>query len=130
MNEITLDQLNAVNRFALAYGKGWKEKLQQVWRDELQASRVDKADWPLLRQVRNSFGPEVLLKYKANPEPWAAVGTLIKDRQERFNLKRGWFVNAWRLVSASGADMVQPWFSKKSDLREYAKDANIYVIEQ
>lgn len=129
MNKITLDQVNAVNRFALAYGRGWKVKLQQVWLEEIQATRVDKSDWPLLRQVRNAFAPEVLLKYKANPVPWVAVGTMRQDRQERFTLKRGWFVNAWRLVSSAGEDMVQPWFSSKADLREYAKDANIYVIE-
>lgn len=130
MTQIVLEQLNAVNRFALAYGRGWKEQLQKVWIEELLPVRVERADWPLLRQVRNSAGPEILMKYKANPVPWTAVGRIVKDHQERFNLKRGWFVNAWRLVSHTGDDMVQPWFNSKADLREYAKTANIYVIEQ
>lgn len=45
------------------------------------------------------------------------VGYLKKDMRERYNLKRCWFVNAWRIVDADGRDMVQPW----SDTQKEAK---------
>lgn len=58
------------------------------------------------------------------------VAFLKKDRMERFNLKRGWFVNAWRIVDAAGRDLVQPWFSTKTDARVYAAGAHIELKEK
>lgn len=55
-------------------------------------------------------------------------GYIKKDRQERFNLKRGWFVNAWRIVDASGADMVQPWSRTKKDAMKTAEALNITIV--
>jgi len=57
------------------------------------------------------------------------TGYLKKDRQERFNLKRGWFVNAWRIVDAQGHDMVQPWANTKTETRRIAKALGIELIE-
>lgn len=56
------------------------------------------------------------------------TGYLKKDRQERFNLKRWWFVNAWRIVDAQGRDMVQPWSSTKTEARETAKKHGIMLM--
>ena len=52
-------------------------------------------------------------------------GFLKKDRQERFNLRRGWFVTAWRIVDADGRDMVQPWCRSKSEAKAVAKAGGI-----
>ncbi|HCF2978639.1 hypothetical protein ISF09_05755 [Pseudomonas aeruginosa] len=57
------------------------------------------------------------------------VGYLKKDRQERFNLKRGWFVNAWRIVDEQGRDLVQPWPNTKSEARRVARLLNIQLTE-
>jgi hypothetical protein len=46
---------------------------------------------------------------------------LKKDHKEKFTLKRGWFVNAWRLVDEDGDDVVQPWFDKRKDAIKFAK---------
>lgn len=54
---------------------------------------------------------------------------LVKDRQERFNTKRGWFVNAWRLVDETGTDLVQPWFNSRKQAREYAEASDWGLIE-
>jgi hypothetical protein len=43
------------------------------------------------------------------------------DQQERFNLKRAWFVKAYRLVDINGVDAVQPWFNNKTSARWFAK---------
>jgi len=53
------------------------------------------------------------------------LGYLKKDHQERFNLKKGWFVVAWRIVDASGRDMVQPWSRTKTEARQTAKQLGI-----
>ena len=55
-------------------------------------------------------------------------GYLMKDRQERFNMKRGWFVNAWRIVDSEGKDMVQPWSNTKTEARDTAKRLGILVL--
>ena len=55
-------------------------------------------------------------------------GYILKDRQERFNMKRGWFVNAWRIVDANGLDMVQPWSNTKGDALKTAKNIGIVII--
>lgn len=57
------------------------------------------------------------------------TGYLKKDRQERFNLKRAWFVNAWRIVDDQGRDMVQPWSNSKTEARQTAKALGINLIE-
>jgi hypothetical protein len=55
-------------------------------------------------------------------------GYLLKDRQERFNLKRGWFVNAWRIVDENRGDLVQPWMNTKGAAKEVAKQIGINLI--
>ncbi len=53
------------------------------------------------------------------------IGYLKKDRMERYNSKRGWFVNAWRIVDENGVDMVQPWPNTKSEARRIAVQLGI-----
>jgi hypothetical protein len=60
--------------------------------------------------------------------PVTRQGYLKKDHMERYNSKRGWFVNAWRIVDAQGVDMVQPWHNKKSEARSTAAALGIELI--
>ena len=53
------------------------------------------------------------------------VGYLKKDRMERYNSKRGWFVVAWRIVDENGKDMVQPWPNTKGEARRLAVQLGI-----
>ena len=55
-------------------------------------------------------------------------GYLKKDRMERYNMKRGWFVNAWRIVDAQGKDMVRPWPQTESEARRLAVQFGIELI--
>ena len=80
----------------------------------------------------NDLTPEVQAVCREEfPEYCPATKTvrLILDRKERFNLKRGWFVNAWRLVNSDGQDLVQPWFDTKGEARAYAKAEGWAVVE-
>ena len=54
-------------------------------------------------------------------------GYLKKDRRERFNMKRKWFVNAWRIVDENGDDIIQPWSNTKKEALETAKACNIEI---
>jgi len=56
------------------------------------------------------------------------VGYIKKDRQERFNMKRGWFVNAWRIVDEYCVDMVQPWSNTKGQALALAKELGIKIV--
>lgn len=57
------------------------------------------------------------------------TGYLKKDRQERFNTKRGWFVNAWRIVDDQGRDMIQPWMDSEREARDVAASAGIALVK-
>lgn len=57
----------------------------------------------------------------------SVVVYLRKDRQERYNLKRGWFVNAWRIVDADGEDRIQPWSNTKKEAMATAKACGLIV---
>ena len=56
----TSAQLNALRGFAQRHGRTWKSKLNAAW-----ASGRDERlpDAPLLRQLRNEFGPEWLARF-------------------------------------------------------------------
>jgi hypothetical protein len=56
------------------------------------------------------------------------IGYIKKDRQERFNRKRGWFVNAWRIVDVAGNDLTQSWLSTKGEALMLAKQMNIQIL--
>ena len=53
------------------------------------------------------------------------TGYLKKDVMERYNMKRAWFVIAWRIVDENGKDIVQPWPNTKGEARETAKRLGI-----
>lgn len=55
-NELTIEQLCAIQEYAAVNGARWKTKLGLLWQ-----SGQDKG---LLRQVRNELGPEWLQKFK------------------------------------------------------------------
>lgn len=56
------------------------------------------------------------------------TGYLKKDRMERYNSKRGWFVVAWRIVDENGGDLVQPWPNTKSEARRIAAQVGIELV--
>lgn len=53
---------------------------------------------------------------------------LKRDRVERFNLKRAWFVNAWRIVDKDGKDLVQPWCDTAPEAKALAAHLNITIV--
>lgn len=55
-------------------------------------------------------------------------GYLLRDQQEKFNLKRGWFVVAWRIVDENRSDLIQPWMSTKSEAKRIAAQCEINII--
>lgn len=55
-------------------------------------------------------------------------GWLKKDRQERYNSKMGWFVNAWRIVDWKGEDLVQPWSNTKKEALDLAARLGIKIL--
>jgi len=58
------------------------------------------------------------------------IGYLIKTQKEKFNSKRSWFVNAWRVVDDNENDRFQPWANTKNEARETCRKLNIVLIEK
>ena len=55
---------------------------------------------------------------------------IIKDRQEKFTLKRAWFVNAWRIVDhGTTNDRIQPWSSTLADAKKTCEHLGYTVID-
>ena len=52
---------------------------------------------------------------------------LKKARQERFNIKRGWYTTAWRIVDGASIDVVQPWCRTKKEAKETAKSLGLVI---
>lgn len=60
------DQLNALKMFAEANGRTWKSELRRLWANGAYNYAVlGGADPALLQQVRNSFGPSWLVRFKS-----------------------------------------------------------------
>lgn len=56
---------------------------------------------------------------------------IIKDRQERYNNKRAWFVNAWRIVfDGTQVDAVQPWSNTKKDALETCEIMGYNIVKK
>lgn len=127
MTTLTLQQLNALNRYALKHGRTWRSKLQHAWRTDGGLRLEPEA--ALLQQLRNQGGPELIKTYEPKATDWTRLGFLKEDRQERYNLKRGWFVKAWRIVSEEIQDLVQPWSNSKSEAHATARNLSIYLVE-
>lgn len=127
---LKIKHINALNRFALAYGHTWKKRLLTYWAEENELpARTTPRDAKLLMELRSFLSEDTVKSFKPLEEGYRDVAILKKDRQERFNIHRAWFVNAWRLVNHNGKDLIQPWMRSKSEAREVAAEQRIYLIE-
>lgn len=125
---MNIDQINALNRFALIHARGWKHKLHTCWLNASYPSTVPDADKALLQQLRNNGGAALLETFIPRKDGFKRVGYLLRDRMECFTLKQGWFENAWRIVTEAGQDMVQPWDKRKSEAKETANELGIFLV--
>lgn len=126
---ITIEHIAVLNKVALANGRNWRAEVQAAWHRACESMpTLTVSERAKLQQLRNEGGPEFLKNFKPHPEGYKAIGYLQKDKQEKFNLKRGWFVTAWRLVSAPNVDLVQPWSDTKSEARELAHALQICLL--
>jgi hypothetical protein len=123
-----IEQINALNRFALAHKRGWKHVLHTSWMNASYPFGTPPGDRVLLQQLRNNGGAELLATFRPRAEGYTRIGFLKVDRMERFNLKRGWFVKAWRIVNETGADLIQPWSNRKSEAQETADEVGICLV--
>lgn len=55
-------------------------------------------------------------------------GQIEQTQIERFNTKRAWFRNAYRIVDAAGVDMIQPYALTRGDARAIAADLDITLV--
>jgi hypothetical protein len=127
---LRIKHINALNRFALRYGYGWRRRLvDALTAGKSMPSRTSQRDTELLRELYTLGGQDVIESFKPVEAGYSKVANLRKDHVEKYNQARAWFVNAWRLVDYKGADVLQPWASTKTGAREMAREANVYVIE-
>lgn len=61
---LSIDQLNALRAFADANGRTLKSKLNEVWSTGRYGTYQGTTDEGCLQQVRNTFGPSWLVKFK------------------------------------------------------------------
>lgn len=125
---MNIDQINALNRFALENQRGWKDRLFSSWMCGIYPVTTSGEDQALLQQLRNSGGAEILETFKPREDGFKKVGYLKEDRIERTNRKRAWFAKAWRIVTEAGSDLVQPWDMRKHEAKETANELGICLV--
>lgn len=76
----TTEQLIAIRKYARIEGKRWKASLRQAWMTGDYGVHGDVS--PLLQQVRNSFGPSWLVKFKLIEEPAIMNGCAVLTRSD------------------------------------------------
>jgi hypothetical protein len=59
--QLTAQQLAAVRQVAKYYGRTWKQSLREAWMTGQYGSYMDA---PVLQQIRNSFGPSWLVRFR------------------------------------------------------------------
>lgn len=75
--ELTTEQLAAIRTFASQHGRTWKSELNHIW----QIGRYDSGDDSArLQQIRNSFGPTWLTRFKLHAE--VALGHTERSQHE------------------------------------------------
>ena len=127
---LKLKHINALNRFALLYGYGWRRRLLASLVDgEAMPARTSEHDAGLLRELFATAGTSLIEKFKPREGGYGKVAYLRKDHMERFNTLRAWVVNAWRLVDANGRDIIQPWSHTRTEARKTASANSIFLIE-
>ena len=107
----TVEQLQALQRFATRSGRGWKAHLRRLWECDTIGP-----DASLLRQVRNEFGPGWLFGTGCKIKP-AKPGEIVFIAEVTYNTKTG--KGFWRgILTAPG----------KSSARELSERAHAAVI--
>lgn len=124
---LTLDHINALNRFAKAHGRQWRRALLAEWLADKRVALGNQTDHALLRQLRNTHGPEFVQAFQPIDGEFTRIGKIVKDHQERFTLKRAWYVNAWRVVDQAGRDIFQPWLESKGAAASVAKQQGVFI---
>ena len=129
------EQLAAVEAFAAKYGKlrgGWQEHLLTCW---MSGADAREPSGHLLRQVRNSFGPSWLAKYrsgKAPTAPKAKAGATtdemvaaVKEHAVKFYNKNGWdfIVECWS--DADIAEAIEGCRSKRAAIAKVRSTAKL-----
>lgn len=127
---MTIDQINALNRFALAHKRGWKRLLERAWERVNYPVSTTDADKALLQQLRNNGGPTLLSTFKTRAEGYRKVGYLQQAHRECITYRGARTVLAWRIVTEAGDDMVQPWCEKKGEARDLADTLGIFLAER
>ena len=125
---MTIDQINAMNRFALKHKRGWKDLLNQSWMRAGYPAGTSDDDKALLQQLRNNGGPTIVSTFQPRPDGFRRVGYLKQARREHINSQRAWTANAWHIVTEAGDDIVQPWCDKKTEARNTAATLGIFLV--
>ena len=61
---LTQEQRAALQQYAAEHGRSWKQDLHADWMHARAQVRGETS--PELQQIRNSFGPSWLMKFKLN----------------------------------------------------------------
>jgi hypothetical protein len=84
----TVEQIEALRQFARANGRRWKSELNHLWYNGAYNRAVlGGADPALLQQVRNSFGPSWLVRFRL-PDPALKMAELPAARDTHHQTRR------------------------------------------
>ena len=126
---MNVEQINALNRFALKHGRTWRASLSRCWVLVKYPRDIGDTDAALLQQLRNNGGPAMLATFQPREDGYQKVGYLKRDQMEVRSATDVHFGSAWRIVDADEQDLIQPWDNLLSSARDTAWQTGIYLAK-
>jgi len=126
---ITLDNINALNRFALANPRNWKSKLHRYWLNAEYPSTISLDDQAHLQQVRNNAARLLFSGFKAREAGYSRVVFLKKIRMEVRGSQEVTMKTGWRLLDEHSVDVILPWMGTKTEATDTAAEFGWFIAD-
>lgn len=124
-----IDQINALNRFALCQKRNWRTTLEQCWARAAYPADTSVEDKALLSALYANDGLAKLKKFRPREGGYTTVCHLKPAKLEIARLRRSRFVKAWRITTPCGIDFTQPWCQSMSEARSVADELGVYIAK-
>lgn len=125
---VNLEQVQALNRFALHVGRGWRDALASFWYQGRKPHFLTDSDAAILHRLRNCGGPAIVPKFVPNPNGYHHIAVLVPKREAVVTPTGHKSRKVWRILF-DGVDVVRPGLNTKAEARATAKSLGYWLQE-
>lgn len=103
----SIEQINALNRFAQNNKRSWRQQLSSAWRTDIYPVATSAEDTALLQQLRNADGSLAIVEsFRVRANGYRHIGFLKVEKSTRLNRRTGHFGDSWHIVDAANIKLV------------------------